>query len=608
MKARALLALALLASTAGAAELELAVDGRSRATIVLPDAPHVTERTAAAELAAYLRRVSGARFEIRAEAAADRKGTRIHVGATGAGRRAGCEATGGEGWRIRVEPDSVVLCGESPRGTLYAVYHFLEEELGVRWWTPFAESVPRRSTLRLAARARQGRPAFSMRDLSFNLAAGHDPDRFPARVRLNGHHAAVSPAFGGHLRFGLPYHVHTYHMFVPPDPLFETHPEFFTGLTRPRSEAPGQLCVSEPALQEHLVRRLHGFIEASRYRARRSEEVMPSLYAFSPMDWRGDCDCAPCAPLLEREGGETGPMLDAVNRLADSIREDYPEDAVVALAYRHTAEPPRTLEARDNVIVQYAPLFRQDFTKPLTDPANELVRRRLRGWTERAEHLWVWDYPMSYGVARGMPLPNLHVLGDNLRYYHAAGVTGVFMQTSHPIVGDMRDLKIWLLARLLEDPSADVDRLVREFTDGYYGGAGSIVRKYLQFLERAAAANPHRIGYLPEPEDWGYLDADVLVGAHRLFDEAEAAVGWQPTLLSRVRHARLSLDRATLLRWPYVFPGRATARGLDPEEIARRARRTAHEQITIRLDADSALRRREVDTWLRDAMEEIGYR
>ena len=52
-------------------------------------------------------------------------------------------ALGEDGIVLKSAPPHLVLTGAagSRRGTLYAVYEFLERELGVRWWTHTAGGI-----------------------------------------------------------------------------------------------------------------------------------------------------------------------------------------------------------------------------------------------------------------------------------------------------------------------------------------------------------------------------------------------------------------------------------------------------------------------------------
>ena len=48
---------------------------------------------------------------------------------------------------------------------------------------------------------------------------------------------------------------------------------------------------------------------------------------------------------------------------------------------------------------------------------------------------------------------------------------------------DLRDLKLWCVLKLIEDPTRDPRELVLDFTDGFYGPAGTTIREYLRALE-----------------------------------------------------------------------------------------------------------------------------
>ena len=71
-------------------------------------------------------------------------------------------------------------------------------------------------------------------------------------------------------------------------------------------------------------------------------------------------------------------------------------------------------------------------------------------------------------------MPTAQTYGPDYRFYAAHNVEGVFTELEFEILADMRDLKVWLMMKQLEDPFADYGRLLRIFTDGFYGPAGPI--------------------------------------------------------------------------------------------------------------------------------------
>ena len=118
-------------------------------TIVLAKEAIPAERTAADELAGYLGKITGGTFAVVEESAAS-SGPCLYVGPTAFARAHGLDTIWGpERWALRSVGSDLVLVGGRPRGTLYAVYHFLEDELGVRWWNTLEEHVPPLPTLHI---------------------------------------------------------------------------------------------------------------------------------------------------------------------------------------------------------------------------------------------------------------------------------------------------------------------------------------------------------------------------------------------------------------------------------------------------------------------------
>jgi hypothetical protein len=96
-----------------------------------------------------------------------------HVGWTGFARGHGADPAklGPEEWAVRTVGKDLVLTGGRPRGTLYAVYEFLEQDLGCHWLDERTEVVPSRPTLPLPHLRRTGKPAFRSREV-YDLVRG----------------------------------------------------------------------------------------------------------------------------------------------------------------------------------------------------------------------------------------------------------------------------------------------------------------------------------------------------------------------------------------------------------------------------------------------------
>jgi hypothetical protein len=283
-----------------------------------------------------------------------------------------------------------------------------------------------------------------------------------------------------------------------------------------------------------------------------------------------------------------------VNEVARRVAQSEPELMIETLAYAYTLDPPRGWVTEPNVVLRVSGLHQRDFLRSVEDPANAAYRNALLGWSDLTQHLYVWDYTVPFGEHGNLPLPNLRILARDLAFYLDSGVEGVYLQAEDPIADDLRDLKIWIVSRLLVDPRQRVGKLVRQFTDGYYGDAGRAIRRYLEILGRSARRSTAALRYGASAEDHVHLDANFFRDAHRSFDRAERRVFDQPARQARVRHARLALDRATLARWP-VACGTA-CEPADFERVARRYRGTWSDQLHRRFPgADFGAAMAEVD-------------
>jgi hypothetical protein len=569
----------------------LATDGQARIGIVRPADATPAEQTAAAELVDYLGKATGGRFTVTEEGGGN--GPAVYVGPTRFAVEHGIDAGafGPEEWIIRTVDDSLVICGGRPRGTLYGVYRFLEDVVGVHWWNAYREAVPNRPTLDVGALDLRGKPVLRYRDIYMLYA--NDGGRFAARNRLNRQgDAGIEAGYGGDMGYGPPYHVHTFYMYVPPNEYFAPHPEWFSLIDGERKgDGQYQLCLTNQALRDFMVRKLKSYIDTSRAAAEAAGKPPPVVYDISQNDWGGQCQCDACQAIAKAEESEAGPLLGFLNYIAEAIKDEYPDVYIDTLAYTYTQKAPKTIKPRDNLIIRLCDTG-SNFTRSITDPENAAFREHLLSWAKIAKNLRIWDYAVSYAQYYGLPLPTVHTYPVDYRFYAEHNVEGVFTEHEYTILADLRDFKIWMMMKLLEDPYQDYDKLVTTFTDGFYGAAGKTIREYLAKLDAASAEKISYLSMGASPPNYRYLDLAFVTETQRLFDRAEAAVQGDAELLQRVRHARLPLDRASVVRYPalmreWLAQGKdPAAMPLDRDAIADRYQQTWYAQIDLRLPAN----------------------
>ncbi len=517
------------------AKLKLADGGTARCVIVTQPGATPAERYAAEELAATLKQITGASF-VTKELADHAPESAIVVGAGPLTARLFPEVDlatfGGEEYLIRTHGGRLLLAGGRPRGTLYAVYRFLQDQLGVRYYAPWFTHYPDRASLTLGTLNVRGKPAFEYRDPFWFPAFDGD---WAARNGSTSATARLTEKHGGQTTYkGF---VHTFYPLVPPDPHFKTHPEWYSLVKGKRVAEGAQLCTTDPQLRDFIVERVKAWLR---------ESPDAKIVSVSQNDHAGACECARCAAVDEREGTHAGSLLELVNYMAEKIEPEFPNVLVDTLAYQYTRKAPKTLRPRRNVIIRLCSI-ECNFAKPLTDPSNELFARDIRDWHRLTERLYIWDYTTDFSHYL-LPFPNYYVLGPNVRFFHQNGVVGLFEQGAYQSSsGEMSEMRAWVIVQLLWNPYQDDRKLVREFIEAYYGRPSApFILKHLDLISKAA--QPYYVG-IGHPDASPYLRFPTLVKAEQLWQQAEDAARGQPDRLWRIRQARLPISYLWLSQW-----------------------------------------------------------
>ena len=538
----------------------LAFPGRADAdllTVAVPRGRIPAEKTAARELTEYLGKMTGRRVVVVDEGKAGKAD--IHLGATAFAKAQvpGLGAFGKEEWTVLVRDGALVIAGGRPRGTLYAVYHYLEDVAGVHWLTPVSAHVPAHQELPRPAADLRGKPAMPYRDI-YDVP-GADGQRFLARNRMN----VSSTEYGGGKVFGGAGSSHTlYTNLGGPDEirrLFKEHPDWFPlidgrrtcHLERADGQSQSQLCLTNPELRRYWVAKLRARIQADRAGCRRTGADCPLYYAIDQNDsYDGFCRCPACREIFEREGSNAGILLDFANYVAAELEGEAPDARFAMMALHSTEKPPKTLKARRNVVIRLCDTT-SNMVHPWTAAENAPHLANLREWTRHADAIMMWDYSVTYWAPSvvNLPTPAERTFAPDIRLLRDSKGAGFFFEHENPIAADMRDLKVWLEIKLVENPDLDDRQLVETFTDLYYGPeAGAAIRRYRDLLGEAADQAGASVRWFPNLSDYAFLDAPRVGAFYALRAEAVRAVRGDSERTMRVANAFSSLDRLYLLR------------------------------------------------------------
>ena len=324
------------------------------------------------ELQNHLREVTGAELPIRpvADVSADAKQILVGLSSRLQERAPDVdfEALGWDGIFMRTVGQDLLLAGGRPRGTLYAVYTFLEEIVGCRWWTATESFIPKRPTLEVPDLDRTYVPKLRYRE-AFYRGAFSSP--FAARLKCNGHFARIPPEYGGH--YTILGWCHTFFQLLPPDRYFEEHPDWYSEIDGRRMAQRAQLCLTNMEMRAELVRNALAWI-------RKNPDA--GMISVSQNDWGGSCQCEKCRELEVQEGSPSGPLVHFVNAVAEEIEKEFPDFLIETLAYQYTRQAPRQVKPRHNVIIRLCSIecsFSQPLgTGPQTDHGHVFLDRSFR--------------------------------------------------------------------------------------------------------------------------------------------------------------------------------------------------------------------------------------
>ncbi len=527
--------------------------GKSSYRIVIASDAIPSERHAADELQGYLEKMSGVKLPI----ATDSERPTSHEILLGNNEhlrklklKSGTAKPGAESFMLRTDGARLIILGGQPRGTLYGVYTLLEDKLGVRWFPPELEVVPKTNRVSLPALEQTQTPVLQSREV-FWRDVMRDAD-FAARHRLNGNSYSLTEKHGGRATVYFPF-VHSFDLLIPRE-LYKEHPEYFPLVKGQRLDGYVQRCLSNPEVLKLAVARVREWIR---------QHPEATIISVSQNDTANWCQCDQCKTLDDAEGSPSASLLRFVNSIAQDIEHDYPNVRIDTLAYQYTRKPPKTLRPRPNVIIRLCSI-ECCFAHPLATCASEQNRRfrdDIVDWQPIAPALYIWDYTPNFSHYQ-QPFPNFDALQPNVRFFVEHGVQGLFEQGNYSAGGngEMGPLRGYLLARLLWNPNTDVGKDTEEFLNAYFGQAAPKIRAYIELLEGQVRDGTTHAHIFDSPTAL-YLRPSFLEQAEKILNEAEQAAENEQVRF-RVQVARLPI-------W-YVQWKRQSDRGEAHDELQRR--------------------------------------
>jgi len=489
------------------------------AEINLPEHPVDQEIRAVSELARVWLSATGDPASIRDVptngGAADPEKPRFFLGDTPFTRTAAPLPVGADrdGFRVVIRNDgTVVLHGQTPVATAYAVNWFCSHELNARWFFPgeLGEVIPHGSwaphEINLFVQ-----PAFRSRELS---GLGTNGELWALHNGLN----ARWP------------HAHALLHIISPSE-FNLHPDWFPVIGRQRyrpidaNDYNWQPNLANPAVAMQAAQYAERFFQTNPTAEAVSLSVNDSinfdqspetLAARGPLRW------------FRNRPNYSDLVFSFMNRVADLTSTELHGKYLSAYAYYWCEDTP-TFPIRP-AILPWLTADRAQWYDPVFASQDQ---RLIRRWCQSgAATVGCYDY--LYGSPFLIPRVTTHLTAESIRFEFNAGVRAFFAEANANWAID--GPKLWVVTQLLWDPSRDTDTLLSEYFQTLFGEAAPPMAAFYGLCEDCWNSQPgpaRWIKYYQDPAQAELFPPPVRTRLRELLARA-AALTRDPLAARRV--------------------------------------------------------------------------
>lgn len=462
--------------------------GTSDYVILTSDQPTENESFAAEELQLFIRQASGAKLPIQKEG----KQTAEHylsVGDTKVAEAAGVkpayEEVMNNGFVLKTVEDDCYIKGFGDIGTRNGVYEFLSLCFDYECYADDEICMVNTTDMKLPVFDMTEKPSFEWREANNGDLIRDEVTSY--RMRLNQNEEVFVT---GHL-------THNSMTIVNPnvyDWTSDKYKDWYseTLATDPLNtnggSRPAQLCYSNTEMRKVYIENLLKLLEESDAR------VM-LMGMEDNVEW---CTCKKCTASKEKYGTNSAVIIKFANAVQEAVNRWYakkhPEKEPIKLiffAYYETVMPPVTYdEATDTYTaiddsvklhpdlgIMYAPIG-ATYAYPLTDARNTEASTAIRGWNALTDNIYTWIYSLHPSHAFIM-IDTFEIMDENYTFLQENGTKFILEQTDHyqeTGSSSWSSVKAYVMSKKQWNKDLNMDELLDDFFDNYYGEAGDTLR------------------------------------------------------------------------------------------------------------------------------------
>lgn len=626
-------------------------NGSYLADIVVPEKMGGVEKYAVEELVYHFKKAFGKAPQVVSEAncKAQAYPFHIYIGATKAASAAGlpvgdladeehCVKTVGNGLYLlggdgdTTYEETLDVMKVAKRGTLYAVYDFLEEEMSVRWLWPgeLGEVIPKRTEFSVGALSRRAVEPMSVRHFFMGIGGnkvktGFTNDASAERFTREQKKLMVRQRHGKRVGFKSGHRFaqwwKNYH---------KKHPEYFNLLPngkRMPNRAPEltTICVSEPGVWKERAREWSLWWKT--VSARKRNIPFPWVNCCEN-DAAGLCTCARCRswdgpdPRFEKSPYWNGCMAEDYdkkylgrkfprsvglsaggrwvvspipptdefaaslsdryvrfyNEVAKEAKKYHPDAKAIGYAYANYIEPPMKTRVGEDSVIIFVPRSYFPYDKVESDN----FRKQWGGWVEMgAKHM---VYRPNYMLAGGNhPIDTARLILEDFAF---AYTNGMFACQQDSLTGSWaaQTMQLYSMMRAMRDPLRGYEKARADMLLGF-GKAADVINRYFDRVERHSAKwtcdSFREIGLKnvtgsdvggsfrnPNAILGDFFDEAFFIECNAILDEGVKAAAGDAEVVARIEFLRKGLRDTELGRLCRIAQ---KASGADPKNKEKKA-------------------------------------
>lgn len=433
-------------------------------------------KRAAEELEEYLFLTIGVRLEKFKDSQKDASEHEILVGITNRESefridRSAFKGAAEDSLVIAVKEGNLYLTGGNGRGTLYAVYEFLEKYIGWRFFTIDCEVLKGETEINIPEGLFECQKSMlEHRDTRF---ADYAAIQIRAKRKLN--KGSFDESWGG----SFDYSGNSCHSI-----------QDICGL----NNATEQPCFTDPETLKKSVEYVRKIV---------AENPGARIISITQNDNYNYCKCERCQKVVEEEGSLSGPVIRMVNQVADTIKDEFPDLSIDTFAYQWTRKAPKKSRMSDNVMVRLCTgtECRSHAYSDASCRFNTNIETDISEWNRLTNRIYVWDYVTNFSYYL-VPFANFEHLLENAKWLYEHGMSGLISQgNTHCANTEFGPLRAYLISKIqwnLNMSKEEYYAHMDDFCESYYGAGWKYIRKFIDFIQECSKNRHVKIYCRPE--------------------------------------------------------------------------------------------------------------